>query len=278
MPDLAGVLGHPVGHSRSPAMMAAAFRALGLPWRYLKLPVPPHLFAETVGALPASGFRGANVTIPHKAAALAVADRATPAAAAIGAANTLTFEGGGIEADNTDAPGFLDALGESPRGLRALVLGAGGAGRAVAWALREEGAEVAVWNRTPQRAAELARELGVAQAGGPEEVDLLVNATSVGLEPGLTHEAALRTLGLAGSDPPRVVVDLVYGQAETPVRAWASAAGGRVVDGIEVLVRQGARSLARWTGREAPLEVMRKAARGGVDSGLGSSPHTPPAR
>ena len=163
MTALAGVLGYPVAHSRSPAMHNAAFRALGLPWRYVKLPVRPELLAETVRALPASGYRGANVTIPHKLAALALADAATPAARGAGAANTLTFDReGAIEADNTDASGFLDALGESPRGRRALVLGAGGAGRAVAWALRKAGAaEVMVWNRTPGHAEDLARELEV---------------------------------------------------------------------------------------------------------------------
>jgi shikimate dehydrogenase len=163
---LAGVLGFPVAHSRSPDMHNAAFGALGLDWHYVKLPVPPVLFTETVRALPGSGFRGANVTIPHKHAALELADERTPSAEAIGAANTLTFlDGGGIEAHNTDAPGFIAALGEDARGLRALVLGAGGAGRAVAWALREAGAaEVAVWNRTPERAAALARDLGVTHA------------------------------------------------------------------------------------------------------------------
>jgi len=134
---LAGVLGFPVAHSRSPAMMNAAFRTLGLDWRYLKLPVPPERFEETVHALPGSGYLGANVTVPHKLAALRLADEATEAAAAIGAVNTLSFSDGAIAAENTDAGGLLDALGSSPQGLRTLVLGAGGAGRAAAWALRE---------------------------------------------------------------------------------------------------------------------------------------------
>src|SRR5688500_14293717 len=150
---LAGVLGFPVGHSRSPAMMRAAFAELGLDWRYLKLPVPPERFEETVRALPGSGYRGANVTLPHKLAALRLADEASDPASAIGAANTLSFHDGAIAADNTDAGGLLDALGEPPRGLRALVLGAGGAGRAAAWALRDAGAaEVRIWNRTSSRA------------------------------------------------------------------------------------------------------------------------------
>src|SRR3954468_18013522 len=142
-------------------MHNAAFAALGLDWRYVKLPVPPELFDRTVRALPGSGYRGANVTIPHKLAALAVADSASDAARAIGAANTLTFGDGGIEADNTDAGGFLDALGESPPGRRALVLGAGGAARAGVWGLPQaSAAEVSVWNRTPERAEELATAFG----------------------------------------------------------------------------------------------------------------------
>jgi shikimate dehydrogenase len=251
---LAGVLGFPVAHSRSPAMMNAAFAELGLDWRYVRLPVPPERFAETARALPGSGFRGANVTIPHKLAAHALADELTPAAAAIGAANTLSFEGGRVLADNTDAGGLLDALGEDPRGRRALVLGAGGAGRAAAWALREAGAHVAVWNRTPERARELAEELEVAHAERPgRPADLLVNATSLGLH----GEDAAAELSL---EPAALVVDLVYGEEPTSLCRWAEAAGARVVDGLEVLVRQGARSLERWTGRTAPLDAMRRAA------------------
>jgi shikimate dehydrogenase len=260
---LAGVLGHPVSHSRSPAMHNAAFEELGLDWRYVKLPVPPELFEETVRALPASGYRGANVTIPHKLAALAVADRASAAAHAVGAANTLTFEDGGIEADNTDAGGFLAALGEPPEGLRALVLGAGGAARAVVWALREAGAaEVSVWNRTPERADELASALEARAVHRPEPADLVVNATSVGLR----DTDSIAGLPLAGLAAPAVAVELVYrgDGSETPFAGWARSAGARVVDGVEVLVRQGALSFERWTGLEPPLEAMRAAARGEI--------------
>ena len=261
-PTLCGVLGHPVGHSRSPAIHNAAYEELGLDWRYVKLPVAPELFRETVRALPGSGYRGANVTIPHKLAALELADEASPAAHAVGAANTLTFADGRIEADNTDAGGLLDAVGRPVAGLRALVLGAGGAGRAAAWALREAGAaEVAVWNRTPARAAELAAELGVEHAERAQAADLLVNATSVGLEDESRAEA-LSALGLEAIDPPPLVVDLVYRAGEpTPLQAWAEEGGAAVVDGLEVLVRQGARSFELWTGRTAPLETMRAAAR-----------------
>ena len=263
MPVLAGVLGHPVAHSRSPAMHNAAFAEVGLDWLYVRLPVPPALFEETVRALPASGYRGGNVTIPHKIAALALADRATPAACGAGAANTLTFAGdGAIEVDNTDAGGFLDALGDSPRGRTALVLGAGGAGRAVAWALREEGAaRVVVWNRTRERAVELARELEVDHVARPTAADIVVNATSVGLEPEGDEAEVVAALGIDDLEPPAVVVDLVYAAATTPVLAWGEQMGARLVDGLEVLVRQGARSFELWTGRTAPLEVMRSAVR-----------------
>ena len=257
---LTGVLGFPVGHSRSPAMMNAAFDALGLDWRYLRLPVSPERFEETVRALPGSGYVGANVTIPHKLAAAGLADHLSESAAAIGAANTLSFGDAGIEADNTDAGGFLDALGEPPKG-RALVLGAGGAARAVVWALREAGAsEVSVWNRTPERARKLAEELGARHVASPEPANIVVNATSVGLEPGTPAEEALAALSLDEAEPPPTLVDLVYGDQPTVLCLWARAGGSRVVDGLDVLVRQGARSLRLWSGVEPPLELMRKAA------------------
>ena len=188
---LAGVLGHPVGHSRSPAMMNAAFRELGLDWQYVKLPVPPELFAPTVRALPASGYAGANVTIPHKLAARALADEVSHAVAAIGAANTLAFADGAIRAENTDAGGLLAAIGGPVAGRRALVLGAGGAGRAAVWALREEGAEVWVWNRTPARAAELAEEMGVGHEEHPRAGRPAGERHVRGARPGLSEEEAL---------------------------------------------------------------------------------------
>ena len=259
MTALAGVLGFPVRHSRSPAMMTAAFGALGLDWRYLALSLPPERFAETLRALPASGYRAANVTIPHKLAALDVADELSDAARAIGAVNTLTLhEDGRIAGDNTDAGGLLDALGE-PAPATALVLGAGGAARAAIWALREAGTRVSVWNRTARTAAALAGELGVEATTRPGPADLLVNATSVGLR----REDSLEGLPLVDS---RVVVDLVYGDAPTPVAIWAEERGARLVDGLEVLVRQGARSVAIWTGREPPLDAMRRAVVHGASS------------
>ncbi|HEY2638136.1 MAG TPA: shikimate dehydrogenase [Solirubrobacteraceae bacterium] len=257
-----GVLGWPVAHSRSPAMHNAALAELGLDdWTYQLLPVPPELFAETVRALPELGFRGVNVTIPHKEAALAVADEATERAQAVGAANTLTFAGERILADNTDAPGVIAALPEPPTDRRALVLGAGGSARGVVWALRDAGAvEVLVWNRTPARAEQLARELGARAVARAEPADLLVNCTAAGLDSG---DDPFKHLPLSADDLPgySCVMDLVYGPRDTALIAAARRRGVTVVDGLEVLVRQGALSFARWTGRPAPVDAMRTAAR-----------------
>jgi shikimate dehydrogenase len=270
-----GVLGWPVAHSRSPAIHNAALAALGMEgWRYQRLPVPPALFEETTRALGSSGFLGANVTIPHKQAALALASSASRAAREIGAANTLTFAADGtIAAENTDAPGLiaaLELLPDLPAHPRALVLGAGGSARAVAWALREAGAiSVAVWNRTAERARTLARDLSVQAVSAPEPADLLVNCTSVGLrapvgvERSATDAEALNQLGMTfdqvGEYPH--VIDLVYRSGSTPLLAAATAHGAGTVDGLDVLVAQGALSFELWTGREAPLEVMRRAVR-----------------
>ena len=259
-----GVLGWPVRHSRSPAMHEAAYRARGLDgWRYQLLPVPPELFEETVRALPGAGFAGANVTIPHKEAALALADAATDRARAIGAANTLTFRpDGSIHADNTDAPGLIAALSEvvDPRGATALVLGAGGTARAAVWALRDAGAaEVLVWNRTRARAQRLCAELGGRVVDGPVPAQIVLNTTSVGL--GGEDPFAHLPLARDGLGDVTCLVELVYGARPTALAQAARAAGAAVVDGLEILVRQGALSFERWTGRPAPLDAMRAAAR-----------------
>jgi shikimate dehydrogenase len=297
MPRL-GVLGWPVAHSRSPAIHNAALADLGMDeWRYQRLPVPPELFEETTRALAGSGFVGANVTIPHQEAALALADEASETARAIGAANTLSLgRDGVILAENTDAPGLIGALQCSPRGLRAMVLGAGGSARATVWALREAGAsEVMVWNRTPERAEALAMQLDVRAVRVPEAADLLLNCTSVGLEPSdgpalghaagsgartpaaeaaaaleertlersATEQEGLNQLGLAFDQVGEYsyVVDLVYRAGPTPLLAAAEAHRVPTLDGLEILVAQGALSFELWTGRAAPRDVMRTAAR-----------------
>ncbi len=262
MPRLA-VLGHPVGHSRSPAIHNAALAALGMgeEWSYEAIDVAPDAFEARVRAMPAEGFAGANVTVPHKGAALALADELSETAREIGAANTLVFAGGEVRAENTDADGLLNALPASPAGKRALVLGAGGAARAVVWALLREGVEVAVWNRTELRSRHLCEELGGTPMSDPDQAayELIVNSTAVGLEgEGPFAELPLDPTGFA---PGQAVVDMVYGEEPTALLRAAEAAGASVVDGLEILVQQGALSLEIWTGRKPPLDVMRTAAR-----------------
>jgi shikimate dehydrogenase len=270
------VLGHPVSHSRSPAMQNAALEALGLAdeWSYGALDLEPAAFADRTRRLPEEGFVGANVTIPHKRAALELADEASEAAARIGAANTLSFGDAGIRADNTDASGLLAALPGPVEGRAALVLGAGGSARAAVWALSEQGALVSVWNRTPERADELVRDLAESGAGTVSEgrlravtggqvrgngYELVVNCTAIGMG----DEDPFEHLPV---DPERLgrgitVVDLVYAGAESRLAAEARSHGAAVVEGLEVLVRQGAESLRIWTGMDPPLDVMRRAAR-----------------
>src|SRR5580704_8252978 len=242
-----GVAGWPVAHSLSPAMHNAGLEAVGIVgWRYQRLPIPPELFDETVLALPGAGFRGINVP--------------TPRAVAIGAANTLVFEAGGaVRADNTDAPGLIEALPFDPAGRTALVLGAGGSARAVVWALLDGGAtDVRVWNRTAERARELASALGATAVDRAAPADLLVNCTSVGLDP---SQDAFKPLPVDADDVTsyECVVDLVYSDTETPLVQAARARRVRVVGGRELLVRQGALSFEQFTGEAAPLEVMRRA-------------------
>jgi shikimate dehydrogenase len=254
-------------------MHNAAFAALGMrEWHYQRLPVPPEVLEDTVRGLPAAGYVGANVTIPHKEAALALADTATDAARAIGAANTLSFDASGsIAAANTDAPGLLAALvgqDRHPAGTVALVLGAGGSARAAAYALREAGAaRVVVWNRTPERARQLAADLGVDASERPIAAELLVNCTSVGLADGEFKELPIAADALGTY---ATVADLVYRAGGTGLVAEARRRGCTVVDGLEVLVRQGALSFEAWTGREAPIDVMRDTARGSIPE-----PHDP---
>jgi len=260
-PTYLGVAGWPVAHSRSPAMHNAALAAAGLSgWRYLKLPLPPERFAETVRALPAAGFRGINVTIPHKEAALALADEATATAAAVGAANTLTFlESGAIHADNTDVAGLLEALPLDPAGKAALVLGAGGAARAAVHALVGAGAaDVMVWNRTRERAERLVGDLGGRVVDAPEAAPLVVNCTSVGMSetdrPFKSLPIRADTFGVGS-----YVADMVYRPDGTHLLDEAKRRGATVVTGLEILVAQGAASFERWTGMTASREAMRAA-------------------
>lgn len=273
------VLGYPVGHSRSPAMQTAALEALGLApeWSYEAVEVAPEGFEAKVREMAASGeFAGANVTIPHKEAALAIADDKSGAAAAIGAANTLTFSEGRVEADNTDASGLLASLPRPSRARRALVLGAGGAARAAIWALARgplevnsepdperdrEALEVDVWNRTGARAEAIAAAIGGLPVEAPLQraYGLIVNTTAAGLR----GEDPFEHLPL---EPDRftaeqVMVDMVYGSGPSRLLEAAERCGATVIDGLEILVQQGALSLQIWTGQQPDRDVMRAAAR-----------------
>ncbi len=258
------VIGQPVAHSRSPAMQNAALAELGLggEWSYEALEVSPADFERRVRAMEAEGFLGANVTVPHKGAALALADSLSGTAREIGAANTLSFSAGEIRAENTDGCGFLAALGGwSVSGKRALVLGAGGAARALVWTLQRERAAVEVWNRTELRSRHLCEELGgePVLAPDPSSYELIVNSTAVGLH----GEDPFAELPLVpeGFSETQLVIDMVYGARPSSLLHVAAARGAATIDGIEILVQQGALALQIWTGREAPIETMRAAAK-----------------
>lgn len=273
--QLVGLIGWPVEHSVSPAMHNAAFEALGLCWRYVLLPTLPGQVKATLAQLKAQDYRGANVTVPHKQAVMPHLDEITDAARAIGAVNTIVAQKGRVSGHNTDGDGFLAALREAgfePAGRRALVLGAGGAARAVVHALAQAGCAVAIHNRTVRRAAELAHHMQdtglrapvtwvpiTATLAGLElaDFDLLVNATPVGMWPQTDASPWPETLPLPSH---WTVFDLVYNPVETRLLAQARVFGAAAVGGLEMLVRQGALALELWTGEPAPVSVMRAAA------------------
>lgn len=260
------LLGHPVAHSLSPAMHNAAFRSLGLPHRYEALDVSADVLPGLVDRIRTGELLGANVTVPHKEAVLKLVDNWDGPTAEIGAANTLsrTPDGRRVLGSNTDAVGFAYATRDlGLDGAHVLILGAGGAARAVLAVLFERGASISIANRTSERAHRLASSLAhpvdraprVIEWGTREDlngIDVVVNATS---------------LGLHGEDPlPRaelrpglVIVDLIPIAAPTPLARRARAAGATVVDGLPMLLQQAASSFRIWTGRDAPIDVMRAA-------------------
>jgi shikimate dehydrogenase len=261
-----GVIGWPVEHSLSPAIHNAAFRSLGMPWVYIPMPVAPGTLAEALTGLVALGFEGANVTMPHKTEAADLADDLTDDARLLRAANTLTVQNGAILGDNTDAPGFerflVSDVGFVGAGASALLLGAGGAARAVALALARSGvAELTVAAREPATAMAIVelldgsdvevRAVPLDEAAG-HEAHLIVNATPVGAD-------GVGTLPSPAMGPGVVVVDLLY-RSMTPLRASAERAGATSFSGLGLLVHQAALSFERWTEQPAPLAVMAEAA------------------
>lgn len=263
-PPLAGVLGWPVGHSRSPALHGHWLARYGLPGAYVALPVRPGDLAEALAALPKLGFRGVNVTLPHKEAALALAAVATERARRIGAANTLTFlPGGGFEADCTDGEGFIANLRQSapawrPEAGPAVVLGAGGAARAVVDALIEAGVpRIRLANRTRARAEALAEAAGprvavVDWAAAEAALDgaaTLVNTTALGMEGQPPLDLALER-----APDHALATDLVYAPLVTPFLARARERGLATVDGLGMLLHQAAPGFARWFGRRPEVD------------------------
>ena len=258
--QLCGVILHPALHTRSPAMHNAAFGALGLDAVYLAFDVPPDRLADALAGARALGVRQLAVSIPHKEAVIAHLDEFDETARRIGAVNTVTRRGARLVGSNTDWIGAVRALErETPLGGRdVVVLGAGGAARAVVFGALDRGARVAVLNRGVERAAQLAKELGAARSGRLEELaeipcDVLVNATSVGLRSDASPVPAEAI--------PRgaVVLDLVYDPVETRLLRDARARGARGISGKWMLVYQAAEQLALWSGREAPVDVMAEA-------------------
>ena len=270
---LAAVLGSPVAHSRSPALFAHWLGRMGVRGHYVPIDVAPDHLDETLRVLPGLGFRGVNVTIPHKTAALALADTVTDRAALIGAANTMTFlEDGRLHADNTDGLGFLAALRAGSPGWRAdggpaAVLGAGGAARAVIAALIEAGVpEIRLTNRSRAKAEALRAEFGAKlrvmdwnRAGSVfDGAALAVNTTSLGMAGG--HPMRVPLDGLREG---MTVMDLVYVPLETPFLQAAREAGAVAVDGLGMLLHQAVPGFERWFGqRPAVDEAARRAALG----------------
>ncbi|MBV8980063.1 MAG: shikimate dehydrogenase [Acidimicrobiia bacterium] len=262
---VAAVIGHPIHHSISPVIHNAAFRALDLDWVFTAFEVAPGRGAAAVDGARDLGLAGLSVTMPHKADVVRALDRLSPTAETLGAVNTIVRNGTReFVGDNTDGAGFLDALrkdeGFEPAGRRCLVVGAGGAARAVVVALAEAGAsEVIVANRTVERAEEAASLApNLARSGSPEEADaadLVVNATPQGMAGDRTLPVPASSLG-----PGQLVVDLVYHPALTPLVEAARERGAAAANGLGMLIHQAAHAFRLWTGEDPPLEVMSAAA------------------
>lgn len=269
---LAAVIGSPVGHSLSPAIHNAAFRAAGLSWLFVAWEVPDGLAGEALSAMKSLGMVGLSVTMPHKTAVAEAVDTLSPQAKKLQAVNCVARQGDQLVGHNTDGIGFLASLRDEadfePRGKTALVVGAGGAARAVVLALAEAGAaDIGILNRTPARAqaaADLAPE--VTRLAAPREAggfDLVVNATPVGMAGSAGGSAG--GAGSTADDLPlpvddlhseQLLVDLIYEPLETPLLQAARARGVPAIGGLGMLVHQAAAAFEIWTQRPAPVEVM----------------------
>lgn len=266
-----GVIGWPVRHSLSPPMQNAALDALGLNWVYVPFEVPPDRVAEAVAAVRALGLVGLNVTVPHKEAVAREMDELDPAAAVLGSVNTVVNREGRLVGYSTDGAGFVRSLqeaGESLVGKRVALIGAGGSARAVAQAVVGEGpGSLTIINRTLARARELAclvgnmgvsvRALSLEDAeGAVREAEVVIDTTPVGMHPHAEDEPVVPSGWLQEG---QCVCDLVYRPRDTVLLRAARERGARTVDGTGMLVHQGAIALELWTGKPAPVAVMRRA-------------------
>jgi shikimate dehydrogenase len=284
---LAGVIGDPVRHSLSPVLHNAALSALGLDWAYLAFPVPAGRAREALIGAAALGVEGLSVTMPHKTAVAEALDRCSATATALRAVNTVVRQQDELVGESTDGQGFIDSLrsepGFDPSGRRCLIVGAGGAARAVVLALAQAGAaEVVVVNRTPERGRAAATLAGpVGHMGQPPEIegmDLVVNATPLGMMAGGPNgRAEAPPLGEGGDPSPlveldrlgpgQVLVDLVYLPPTTSLMEEARRRGVTAVNGVGMLVHQAGLAFKLWTGEEPPLAAMRAAADDVLQSG-----------
>lgn len=265
---LCGVYGQPIGHSASPAMHNAAFAALGLNWRYLAFEVDPENLRAAIAGAKAMGFAGLNLTVPHKLLAVDMVDALDESAKKWGAVNTILLNENGATGFNTDADAIVTSLCEDLKvellGAKVLLLGAGGAGRTAALKLASAGvAELFLVNRTQSKAEQIAGEIAsqfpnvrVATNYPKSSVDLILNATSLGLKPG---DASPIDEGQYSLKHARAVYDMIYRPAETTLLKAAKAAGCRTANGLGMLLHQGAKAFEIWTGQPAPLDVMRRA-------------------
>jgi len=270
---LVGIIGFPVGHSLSPAMHNAAFRALEMDWIYVPLPVNPGRLDRAVQGLLSLGFRGANVTVPYKEKVIPYLDHVSEHAARIGAVNTITVEDGLLVGDNTDWRGFLDdieEMGIDPSGRHAVILGSGGASRSVAYALATRGSDVTICGRNRKTTEALVNDLRNLFAGteitsaaletfadSPTPTDILVNTTPVGMSPVTGCSPWPESIAFPRCE---LAYDLIYNPGTTRFMEQAAKAGARAVNGLGMLVRQAGGSFGIWTGTPPPLEVMRRAA------------------